>query len=461
MPASPARAAAFDILLAVQQRDAYASELLHSDRLRDLSAADRGLCTEIVMGALRWQSALDATLARFSSQKLSRLDPEVLAAIRMAAYQIAFTRVPPRAAVNESVELVKRARKKSAAPFVNAVLRKVVTAAPQIAPTGTEAQKHIPYGRIAETYAHPQWLISRWILEYGPAATLAICRFDQQVPATTLRLTDPAAESELRAEGIELAPGALLASAGIVVSGDLTHTRAFAEGRVHIQDEGSQLVAALVGRGLRLLDCCAAPGGKTAVLAEQNPEATIVAAELHEHRARLLRERVRAANVEVLTADASNLNVGSNFDRVLADVPCSGTGTLARNPEIKWKLQKDDLRDLHARQVSILGGALSHLAPGGRLVYSTCSLEPEECESVVEEVLRENAAHRLVDCREELERLERDGELMSNSDRGSSQATQRPITIDSLLRGPYLRTIPGLHPCDGFFAAIIERTIKN
>ena len=203
----------------------------------------------------------------------------------------------------------------------------------------------------------------------------------------------------MRGEGIELAPGALLTSARTVTGGDVTQTRAYREGRVFIQDEASQLVAALVGKGSRLLDCCAAPGSKTAAIASRNPSAEIVAVELHPHRAELLRRRVRAANVQVITADALDLPLQGGFDRILADVPCSGTGTLARNPEIKWRLKPGDLSELHTKQVAILGAALKHVAPGGRAVYSTCSLEPEENQAVVDEVLAGDSQFTLLDCR--------------------------------------------------------------
>jgi 16S rRNA (cytosine967-C5)-methyltransferase len=192
------------------------------------------------------------------------------------------------------------------------------------------------------------------------------------------------------------------------------------------------------------LDCCAAPGSKTAAIASRNPAAEIVAVELHPHRAELLRRRVRAANVRVITADALELPLQGGFDRVLADVPCSGTGTLARNPEIKWRLKPEVLNDLHAKQVAILRAALQQLAPGGRAVYSTCSLEPEENQAVVEEVLQGNSKFTLLDCRAELERLNSAGELATND-------------LGSLLDGEYLRTIPGADPCDGFFAAVLER----
>ena len=443
MSASPARAAVFDILLRVELQDAYASELMHSGRLDSLSQADRGLTTEIVMGVLRWRSRLDSVIAANSSRPLNRLDTEVLLALRIAAYQILFlTRIPARAAINESVELVKRARKASAAAFVNAVLRKLSDRgfAVEQQPTGSEQSP----GQLADEFAHPQWLVARWIHNFGSRTAEALCAHGQRVPATAIRVEDEAVPRELEADGIQLAPGALLTSARLVTGGEITQTRALREGRAFIQDEASQLVALLVGRGSRILDLCAAPGSKTAAIAARNPDAVIVAAELHPHRADLLRQRVRAANVRVVTTDATNLEMSSDFDRVLADVPCSGTGTLARNPEIKWRLKAADLPDLHVRQVAILQSALGQLAPGGRAVYSTCSLEPEENQSVVDEVLAASLDYRLLDCRLELERLQAGGELALDD-------------VGSLLNGAYLRTFPGIHPSDGFFAAIIER----
>ena len=192
----------------------------------------------------------------------------------------------------------------------------------------------------------------------------------------------------MESDGITLAPGALLTSARIVTGGDVTQTRAYREGRVFIQDEASQLVAALVGKGSRLLDCCAAPGSKTAAIASRNPAAEIVAVELHPHRAELLRAASSRGQCSGHHRRHPAIAAQGEFDRVLADVPCSGTGTLARNPEIKWRLKTEDLRDLHAKQVAILRAALRQLAPGGRAVYSTCSLEPEENQAVVEEVLQ-------------------------------------------------------------------------
>jgi 16S rRNA (cytosine967-C5)-methyltransferase len=441
MPISPARTVAFDILLRVAQQDSYASELLHSDRLDSLTVADRGLVTELVMGVLRWRSRLDAAIAAAAGRALSKLDPEVLTSLRMAAYQLQYlSRIPAHAAINDSVDLVKRARKRSASPFANAVLRKIAATESEPSQTGGDVNAD----SLATEFAHPEWLVERWIRESGVERAGSICRYDQQIPQVALRIDDPAVAQELKGEGIELAPGALLSGARVVVNGDVFHTQAVREGRVFIQDEASQLVAALVGTGSRLLDCCAAPGGKTAAMAARNPTAEIIAAELHAHRADLLRRRVQRANVQVIEADALDLPTAGNFDRVLADVPCSGTGTLAHNPEIKWRLKPEDLSDLHSRQVGILRAALRQLARGGRAVYSTCSLEREENEAVVEEVLQDQKDWRLLDCRDEVERLRSNGELVWSD-------------LDSLLSGRFLRTTPGLQPCDGFFAAVIEK----
>ncbi len=453
MPISPARAAAFDILLRVERENSYASELLHSNTYRQLTTPDHALTTELVMGVLRWRSRLDDEIARASSQPLPKLDLEILIALRLAVYQFGWLdRIPRRAALHESVELVKRARKRSAAPFVNAVLRKLCDhfrcspVPPVVSPSSAQS--------LAAAYSHPAWLVERWTEQYGFPAAQQICHHNQSIPTTAIRRRMADAESELAADGVSLLPGGLLSSARRVASGDVTKTQAFLDGHVVIQDEGSQLVAALLGEAVpdrhsRILDCCAGPGGKTLAIADHNPGATITAVEIHPHRARLLQALAASAThadtrIEIIVADAVQLPVMAPFDRILADVPCSGTGTLARNPEIKWRITVRDLAELHERQLAILRSALIQLAPGGRLTYSTCSLEKEENENVVEEALTGNNVFKLVDCRSVLDCLKSAGELTWPD-------------VSNLTRGPFLRTIPGIHPCEGFFAAIIER----
>jgi 16S rRNA (cytosine967-C5)-methyltransferase len=437
---SPARLAAFNILLRVERESSYAVEQLHSGLLDELSPVDRNLTTEIVMGVLRWRSVLDQTIALLSFTPFRKLDFEVLTALRMGIYQKQFlTRVPTHAAVNETVELVKQAKKVSAAGLVNAVMRKVKSAAYD---PHTFKSTELEY--LSSGLAHPKWLAERWLALFGNDRVRKICEYDQRIPATVLRLNNSEDETLLAAQGIQLAPGALMATARVVTSGDVSSTQMFREGKIAIQDEGSQLVAALVGQGQRILDCCAAPGGKTAAMATRLPEAEIVASELHPHRATLLRRLAPQQNVEVITADALALPFGPDFDRVLADVPCSGTGTLARNPEIKWKLKPEDLLDLQTRQIAILKASMRHVSPGGKLIYSTCSLEPEENEQVITACLSANFDFKIIPVRAELQRLRRSGELVWEN-------------IDKLLSGDFLRTIPGLHPCDGFFAAVMKR----
>jgi len=429
------------------------------------------------MGVLRWRSRLDAAIAGSSTRPVRKLDLEVLIALRLGLYQLRWlNRIPARAAIHESVELVKRARKRSAAPFVNALLRKLSKLAEQ------PAREYLSSEDLAQALAHPVWLVERWAKEYGLAAAHRICQYDQTIPVTAIRLYDHAAESALQKDGVVVDRGALLASARRIRSGDVTRSQAFAHRQIAIQDEGSQLVAVLVGKGARILDCCAAPGGKTMAIAQRDSRAQIIAVDLYPQRAHRLRRLIDSGkailddahadnssgenqqsrngdkesagrshwskwateNIFVVSADARRLPFNGKFDRVLADVPCSGTGTLARNPEIKWRLKPEDLDDLRARQLAILRGAMNSVAAGGRVIYSTCSLEVEENENVVEQALAEDNSFRLLDCRVELERLKAEGEL-AWSDAASPT------------RGPYLRTLPGVHPCDGFFAAIIEK----
>jgi 16S rRNA (cytosine967-C5)-methyltransferase len=424
---SSARAAAFEILLRIENTDAYASELLHSSRFAKLSPVDHGLLTELVMGILRWRTVLDKSIAEHLAQPIAKLDVEVLTALRLGVYQLLFLdRIPAHSAVNESVELVKQARKRSAAGMVNAVLRKIDKRS-----------------RDLNVSSHPDWLVERWTRTYGEGAAKQICTYDLVTPKTTIRADSPTVIEELERGAIQLQPATFLTKA-YVVEGNIVQTKAFRERRLIIQDEASQLVALLVGQGTAILDCCAAPGGKSRIIAEQNPDSMIVALELHLHRAALLRKLVAADNVRVIAADARQVPLDKKFDRVLVDAPCSGTGTLARNPEIKWRLNVEDITRLQAYQLEILSAAMNHVAPHGRLIYSTCSLEPEENERVVEAALAANPELYVVNSRDELQRLKDNRELIVDD-------------LDSLLSGPYLRTIPGVHPSDGFFAAILEK----
>ena len=471
---SPARNAAFRILLAVERGEAHSDDLLRAKSVDALASADRNLATTLVLGVLRWQIALDQRIKKNLAKPNAKLDPEVRIALRLGAFQLFhLDRIPAHAALDESVELVKRAGHRFAAGMVNAVLRKLA-ASTQKAPEWKEHQDEHEVsehdfsraekgqeesGALApETDAYPAWLLDRWTRHYGSDAACSICRHGQQQPALSIRLSDPAAEVELHAQGIELAPGALLASARAVLSGDVTATAAFRAGRTRIQDEGSQLIAeiaACAGANLlqktkSIIDACAAPGGKTLILAERHPEARILACEASPQRLAQLKERLTflGERIECRLADATALKEDGTFDLALADVPCSGTGTLGRNPEIRHRLQAADLPRQAERQQAILRAALRGVRPGGRVVYSTCSLEPEENEQVVAAVLAAGPAARQLSIQGLLEKMRQAGTLTAE---GAAQLTHC-LTAEGALR-----LLPGALGTDGFFAAVLER----
>jgi 16S rRNA (cytosine967-C5)-methyltransferase len=433
MPVSPARTIAFEVLARVESERAYAADLLHnllgrgeslSERsgsprhqapLRRASAApgrvkrqDAALATELVFGVLRWQRLLDFMIERQARRAVESLDPEVRWSLRLGAYQLFFLdRIPPSAAVNESVELVKRARKGSAASFVNAVLRRL----PRGPLRHEELARLLPVGmaeaeRLAVLYSHPTWMVSQWISAFGAARTKSLLEANNRAPLLACSVLDPAHTDEvaasLREDGLEVQPGRLLKSSLVVRGGNLAETAAYREGWIAIQDEASQAVGLLVGveKNQSVLDLCSAPGNKTLALARAaGPKARIVASDIHTHRLRIVEaqlRRARIAGVKLVALDATTaLPFSCRFERILVDAPCSGTGTLAHNPEIRWRLRPQDVPDLASRQVRILRHALDALAPGGRLVYATCSVEPEENECVVSEVVKEVAGVRV------------------------------------------------------------------
>jgi 16S rRNA (cytosine967-C5)-methyltransferase len=436
---SAARRMAFQILLTVERGQAHADDLLRGDAVSALSLRDRHLTTALVLGVLRWQILLDQQVRSLLARPNSRLDAEVLIALRLGAFQLLhLDRIPARAAIDESVELARQAGHRFASGMVNAVLRKLGEA-----PRSASSDE-------AVIQAHPAWMVERWSRFFGASAAYAICGHNQNPPAVTIRLAASEAEAELTQVGITLESGTLLSAARTVTGGDVIAAAALREGRVRIQDEGSQLVAEIAGRGSAILDCCAAPGGKTLILGERNPEAHIVACEASASRLESLRERLAGIGerVECRLADATALGFESEFDVVLADVPCSGTGTLSRNPEIRHRLRPEDLPRQAERQRAILACALRAVRPGGHAVYSTCSLEPEENEQVIAAVLREAAGVRVFSIAGGIDKMKADGVL----NQLGAERLRSCITSEG-----YLRLLPGACGTDGFFIAMIEK----
>ena len=448
MPVSPAREIAYQILRRAESGRAFAVDLLQQPQVSELREVDRNLATELVMGALRWRGELDFQIERLSGKPLKYFDPEIATILRLGIYQIRFLeKIPKSAVVNEAVELAKSARKRSAAGLVNAVLRKCEP--PVRRRAAMEKQRPDPGVLESLRRSFPAWLLEHWEHNFGPKAAGALAWASNSVPHTTLRVRQGERidiQPQLEVEGIQTEPGTFACQALTVQSGNVQASRAVREGWVVIQDEGSQLAAALVApqRNQRVLDLCASPGIKTCQLAEVLGHGTLVACDLSAPRlrtmARLLQRRIpTAASLHMVRLDARRaLPFGCEFDRILLDVPCSGTGTLARNPEIKWRLQASDLSRLAQAQEEMLTNALAVLAPAGRLVYSTCSLEPEENEQVVESALQAVGGFCLLTAAE--------------------LAAEFPALAPLFDGHGYFRTRPDLHSMDGFFVAVIVRT---
>ncbi|MGC9159595.1 MAG: transcription antitermination factor NusB [Terracidiphilus sp.] len=446
---APARRVAFRILLAVERGHVHADELLRAPAVGVLSPADRNLATTLVLGVLRWQIRLDHQFRALLRRPSVTIEPEVCVALRLGAFQLLhLNRIPAHAAIGESVELVKLSGHRFAAGMVNAVLRK-------LAARPVQSWERSVSG-LALGWAHPAWMVERWIHFYGFEAAEAICRHGQKAPDLSLRLASSQVESELGAAGIALAPGELLAAARRLVSGDLAAAEAFRAGRARLQDEGSQLVAELASAGggtelKSVLDACAAPGGKTMILAERHPEARIVALEASASRREELRKRLAflSDRVECRLGDASAPTPEAAYDLILVDAPCSGTGTLGRNPEIRHRLRPEHLNRQSSRQRAILEAALSAVRPGGNLVYSTCSLEPEENEQVVAAALAAHPQNRLVSLGARIEAL-RKADILTSA--GAARLA------DVLTPEGCLRLLPGKFATDGFFIALIEHS---
>lgn len=455
MPVSLARKLAFDVLIRVEAEGAYASDVLHAELGASVKPADAALATELTLGVLRWRRLLDFLIERQLKKPLARLDLPVVLALRMGLYQLRFLeRIPPRAAVNESVELVKRAKKSSAATLVNAVLRRLADEARQPADefvtTGLS-----PAERLGILHSHPSWMVKRWLSRFGEARTIRLLAANNRAPrlSCTVHETDRQLEifGALEKDGLRIEPGRLLRSAFAVSGGSPVRTESFRKGWISIQDEASQAIPLLldVHAGDHVLDLCAAPGGKTAPLVRAAGEnGLVVAADRHAHRLRAMREqsaRLGLRNVRLVELDATQaLPFSERFQRILVDAPCSGTGTLARHPEIRWRLEPRQLAELHGLQVAMLTSAAGQLTPGGRLVYSTCSIEPEENEVVVAEVLAGDRTLRRVPSPEAALSLAFhlvEGAAAANFFDADGQFT----------------TAPGEMLTDGFFAGILTR----
>lgn len=433
---APARQAAYDILRAIAGgRVDLGTALAHArSNLRD--ERDRALAGEIATGTLRWQGAFDHVIEAFAKRPLRKLDPEVIDILRLTMFQLLhLDRIPASAAVKDAVDLTGKAGKRSASGLVNALLRRMSRERESLPlplrPTSV-GDRDAAIAYLSITLSHPAWLVTRWLDRHGFDAAEAWARFNNSPAPLTLRVNTLKTQRDelqrlLRAEGIETVRGGHAAEALIVTSGNPLTTSFDERGAFFIQDEASQLVGTFAGAqpGEFVLDACASPGGKTtAMAAAMNGSGRVVASDVRDRRLRLLSRTVvrsGATNIRILQADAARpFPFGSVFHRVLLDAPCSGLGTVRRDPDIKWRRREEELAAFAKVQLAMAHHAAAVLVPGGRLVYSTCSSEPEENEKVIDAFLETHPGFSL--------------------------------------EGEALRTLPHRDHLEAFFAAILVKT---
>ena len=454
---APARSAALHGLRAVAAHRVDLPAALVQTRARLSDDRDRALATDIITGTLRWQRSLDHLIEHFAGRPTAKLDIDVLLIVRLSLYQLLhLDRVPASAVVDDAVDLTRGARKQSATGFVNAVLRSTLRnrhrlPLPPRPDEASDPESGAAY--LGITHSHPDWLVQRWLRRYGFHDAERWVRFNNEpapltIRANTLHVTRDQLAAALAREGIETqptpyAPDGLVIRAGNPLrtafgnqAGAGLHARDFL-----VQDEASQLVPLAVDArpGMRILDLCASPGGKTiALAAAAGSDGLVVACDVRPRRIRTLEATVAASdarNVRVVHVPAAgSLPFTPVFDRILVDAPCSGLGTVRRDPDIRWRRAEDDLAVFSGRQVELLRRAAGALKPGGRLVYATCSSEPDENESVVERFLADQPDFAIADLR-----------------------AAAPLLEPFVDASGMLHTLPFAHGLEAFFAAALVR----
>ena len=428
---SPARLACYRVLQAIELHGAFSDEALHGEALSRLKPVDRNLATEIILGTLRRQCWLDYLLRKASARPWPQVDTHARILLRMSLYQLAFTgRLPDYAVVNDAVELAKRGLKRGADSFVNAVLRHLGRDRPWEKP---EFQANCPPW---VQVSLPKWLWQRWLKRFGHDTAYRFARSLNNPPARAfwLRRLEARADIPFALEKSAVVPGAFMLQdadgASTLQSG----------GDLHFQDEASQLIPHLLGsvEGWRIWDACAAPGGKCAIFCHMvGTSGLVVGSDISLERTGHLRHflaSTQCGNTAAILADAAApAPFRTPFDAVAVDAPCSGLGTMRRNPEIKWRFSPKQFPKLRQIQLEILSRASHAVRRGGYLLYSTCSTEPEENEQVVDAFLDSNRQFRL----------------------------QHPASPPGIVRfvddRGFFRSFPGERMWDGFFAALMAR----
>lgn len=437
------RGYAIKILNRVDRTDAYLDKLLEIElKNSNLSGADKALLFEIVHGVTRWMARIDWILNGFYKGQFSKAVPNIKNALRVALYQILFLdKIPDYAAVNEAVEFVKKLQGQKYADLTNAVLRNIIRSKDAIRYPNPE-EDIVAY--LSAYYSHPSWMVKRWVARFGKENTEKLLTANNNKPNHTLRVNNLVTNKEEFKKLLDVVNLRYTESKYLIqfiklnILTNITDWEYFAKGYFTIQDESTGLPVTLldVKPGLRVLDLCAAPGGKTAFIADlMNNTGEIVALDRFESRLKILEKnlnRLEVKNVKTITIDAMEFEDADGFDRVLVDAPCSGLGTLTKKPDLKWKKDLGDIRKIVNIQYDLLRKGASLVKPGGLLVYSTCTIEPEENENLVKEFLSESPGFELV--------------------KPSSAIAEELVSEEG-----FVQTYPHIHGIDGSFAVSLLR----
>jgi 16S rRNA (cytosine967-C5)-methyltransferase len=403
-----AREVAMEILTKVEQQQAYSNLLLNQTLQKyKLDRLDVGLTTEIVYGTIQRRNTIDYFLNRFASKGIAKLEPWVRNLLRLSFYQLYYLeRIPVHAIVNEAVNIAKRKGHKGISGMVNGILRNIIRSKEELVlPSELD-----PVRRIALKHSHPEWMVSRWVAQYGEQTTESICEANNSTPHASVRVNTVRHDRDsimrkMMEKSLQVKPSPLTKS-GIIVEngGNMAYSEWFENGDISIQDESSMLVAEIVNpvSGMKVLDCCAAPGGKSAHLAEMmKNKGKVWANDIHPHKQKLIEDqakRLKLDSIEAIVSDAKHLAdkfAAGTFDRILVDAPCSGLGVIRRKPDLKWIKEESEIKQIPSVQLDILSTAAKLLRADGTLVYSTCTLEFEENQGVIQAFLENHPEFEL------------------------------------------------------------------
>jgi len=447
MKAKKVREVALDILESIEKNQAYSNLLLNKTIEKyNLPPKDVALLTEMVYGTIQQRDTLDYYLNPFI-KKGKRLETWVNVLLRLSLYQMVYLdRIPDRAVIYEAVEIAKKRGHKGVAAMVNGVLRSV-----QREGVASFEQIRDPIKRIAIETSHPEWLVKRWVGQFGLEETRRLCESNlvspkQTARVNTARITVEEAMERLKEEGIEVMTGDLAPEAIKAVKGNLAHSKLFKDGLLTIQDESSMLVARALGvrENEHVLDSCAAPGGKSTHIAElMHNTGQVISLDIHNHKIKLIEEqasRLQLTNIQTKVLDsrkAAESFPGETFDKILVDAPCSGFGVLRRKPDIKYVKKENDISNLTNVQKAILESVAPLLKRGGTLVYSTCTIDKEENDDILNEFLQKHPEFEM----------------------DESLKERLPIKVQKHVKEGKLLLLPHYFGTDGFFIAALRKKV--